>query len=130
IYEKGITLHKKLIPEISPYIPVHKGVKVIEGVSAEELMSVIVENNCRKTWDERYDSAKLLESYGGQAQMAFFVAKASFPFRDRGFYLASVVARPFAAQSSSSSSRRNTMDGSDAVPSARNTIFCVSASFS
>ena len=130
IYEKGITLHKKLIPEISPYIPVHKGVKVIEGVSAGELMSVIVENNCRKTWDERYDSAKLLESYGGQAQMTFFVAKASFPFRDRGFYLASVVARPFTAQSSSSSSRRSTIDGSEPVPSARNTIFCVSASFS
>lgn len=130
IYEKGITLHKKLIPEISPYIPVHKGVRVIEGVSAGELMSVIVENNCRKTWDERYDSAKLLESYGGQAQMTFFVAKAGFPFRDRGFYLASVVARPFTVHSSSSSSRRNTIDGSEPVPSARNTIFCVSASFS
>jgi hypothetical protein len=132
IYEKGITMHRKLIPEISPYIPVHKGVKVIEGVAAEELVPVITEYNCRKTWDERYNSAQVLESYGGQAQTAFLIAKGGFPFRDRGLYLASVVAHPFANQSSpsSSSSRRSTVAGSTQVPSARNTIYCVSASFS
>lgn len=132
VYEKGITLQKKLIPEISPYIPVHKGVKVIEGVAAEEIVPVITEYDCRKTWDERYDSAKVLESYGSQAQTAFLIAKGTFPFRDRGFFLASVVARPFTNRSSpsSSSSRRSTVDGSTLVPSARDTIFCVSASFS
>jgi hypothetical protein len=132
VYEKGITMHKKLIPEISPYIPVHKGVKVIEGVAAEEIVPVITEYNCRKTWDERCDSARVLESYGGQAQTIFQTAKAGFPFRDRGFFLASVVARPLANQSSpsSSSSRRNTVGRSMQVPSAHNTILCVSASFS
>jgi len=132
VYEKGITMHKKLIPEISPYIPVYKGVKVIEGVAAEEIVPVITEYSCRKTWDERCDSARVLESYGGQAQTAFQTAKAGFPFRDRGFFLASVVARPFANQSSpsSSSSRRNTVGRSPQVPSVHNTILCVSASFS
>lgn len=140
IYEKGITMHKKLIPEISPYIPVHKGVKVIEGLSAEELVPVISEYNCRRSWDERYSSATVVESYGSQAQTAFLTAKGSFPFRDRGFFLASVVARPSTNQSSSSSgsspspsssssSRRSTVAG-PVQPSARNTIFCVTASFS
>ena len=132
VYEKGITMHKKLIPEISPYVPVHKGVKVIEGVAAEEIVPVITEYNCRKTWDERCDSARVLESYGGQAQTAFQIAKASFPFRDRGLFLASVVARPFANRSSpsSSSSRQSTVGRSTQVPPAHNTILCVSASFS
>lgn len=130
VYDKGITMHKKLVPEISPYIPVHKAVKVIEGVSAEELSSVIAEYDCRRTWDERYDSAKVFESYGGQAWTGFLVGKGGFPFRDRGFYVASVVARPFTSSAFSSSARRSTVDGSGQPPSARNTIFCVSASFS
>ncbi|PPQ79818.1 hypothetical protein CVT25_002972 [Psilocybe cyanescens] len=110
--DKGMVVQKKLIPEISPFIPVHKGFKVIEGVSAEEIAAVITEYDCRKTWDERYDSARLLESYGGQARTAFLVAKGGFPFRDRGFYLASAMAR-------------------EHVPTtAPNAIFCVSASFS
>ncbi|KAF9528945.1 hypothetical protein CPB83DRAFT_290911 [Crepidotus variabilis] len=131
VNDKALVVQKKLIPEISPYIPVHKVIKVIEGVSAEELASVISEYDCRRKWDEKYDSAQVLESYGGQARTAFLVAKGTFPFRDRGFYVASVVARPFLSISNSSTfSRRNTMDVTDHSPSARNTIFCISASFS
>jgi hypothetical protein len=138
--DKGMVVEKKLMPEISPFIPVHKGFKVIEGVSAEELASVILELDCRKTWDERFDSARVLEAYGGQARTTFMVAKGGFPFRDRGFYLANVMARehnPFSSSSSSFSSAsslslvsssRQVADQSPSAP--RNAIFCVTASFS
>ena len=155
--EKGLLVQKKVIPEISPYIPVHRGVKVIEGVPAEELAEVIMEFDCRKTWDEWYDSARVLESYGGSARTIFSVSKAGFPFRDRGFCLANVTARAHVPASSSPSlSRRNTGGigvsngssiGTDNIGSnggvgevtdhatsssttSRNAIFCVSASFS
>ena len=137
--DKGMVVEKKLMPEISPFIPVHKGFKVIEGVSAEELASVILELDCRKTWDERFDSARVLEAYGGQARTTFMVAKGGFPFRDRGFYLANVMARehnPFSSSSSFASasslslasSSRQVADQSPSAP--RNAIFCVTASFS
>ena len=153
--EKGLLVQKKLIPEISPFIPVHRGVKVIEGVSAEELTEVIMEFDCRKRWDDWYDSARVLESYGGSARTMFFVAKAGFPFRDRGFCLANVTARAYVPASSSPAlSRRNTGgigagnsssistdnnggNGGEATDhptssstTSRNAIFCVSASFS
>ncbi|KAF8810420.1 hypothetical protein BYT27DRAFT_7186494 [Phlegmacium glaucopus] len=155
VSEKGLSVQKKIIPEISPFIPVHRGVKVIEGVSAEELAEVIMEFDCRKTWDDRYDSARVLESYGGSARTMFFIAKAGFPFRDRGLYLANVTARAYVpASSSPSMSRRNTGTGSSSSigtgnnggnggvgeasdhptssssTTSRNAIFCVSASFS
>ncbi|KAF8972730.1 hypothetical protein BDZ97DRAFT_1782409 [Flammula alnicola] len=126
--DKGVIVQRKVMPEISPFIPVHKGFKVIEGVSAEELAAVINEFDCRKTWDERYDSARVLESYGGQARTTFLVAKGGFPFRDRGFYLANVMAREHMPLSSLS--RRNTGEVAEQSPTARNAIFCVSASFS
>ena len=126
VTEKGLPIHKKLVPEISPVIPVHRGLKVIQGVSAEELASVIMEANCRKKWDDRYDSTLVLESFGGESRTAFSVSKAGFPWRDRGFYVASVMARTY-----SPFSRRNTGSGEVAERSngARNAIFCVSASF-
>jgi len=154
VSEKGLLVQKKVIPEISPFIPVHRGVKVVEGVSAEEMAEVIMEFDCRKMWDDRYDSARVLESFGGSARTMFFVAKAGFPFRDRGFCLASVTARAYVPASSSPS--RNTggigagssssidtgNNGGNGVGEAtdhptssssatsRNAIFCVSASFS
>lgn len=132
--DKGMVVEKKLMPEISPFIPVHKGFKVIEGVSAEELASVILELDCRKTWDERFDSARVLEAYGGQARTTFMVSKGGFPFRDRGFYLANVMARehnPFSSSSSSLSRTSSSRQVADQSPSApQNAIFCVAASFS
>lgn len=129
VSEKGMLVHRKLVPEISSVFPVHKGSKVIEGVSAEELASVIRETECRKTWDDRFDSACVFESFGGESKTSFLTAKGGFLFRDRGFYLASVMAR---AHIPASLSRRNTSRGDVAEQSngARNAIFCVSASFS
>ncbi|KAG6852904.1 hypothetical protein C0991_008273 [Blastosporella zonata] len=129
VSEKGLPVHRKLAPEICSVIPVHKGCKVIEGVSAEELAAVITEPECQKKWDDRYDSSFILESFGGPARTSFVVSKAGFPWRDRGFYVASVMARAFAAPSTS---RRNTSAGEVAEQSngVRNAVFCVSASFS
>ncbi|KAJ3511182.1 hypothetical protein NLJ89_g4249 [Agrocybe chaxingu] len=128
VSDKGMVVQRKLMPEISPFIHVHKGFKVIEGVSAEELAAVIMESDCRKTWDERFDSASVLQSYGASARTSFLVAKGGFPFRDRGFYIASVMARaPNTPQASLS--RRNS-GVAEQSPTARNAIFCVSASFS
>ena len=140
ISDKGLPVHRKLIPEISPIIPVHKGSKVIEGVSAEELACVITQFECRKRWDDRFDSAKVLESFGGEAKTVFLSSKAGFPFRDRGFYLASVMARAHVPPLFLS--RRNTGVGGgggggsngeggehSSSSGVKNAIFCVSASF-
>ncbi|EAU90367.2 hypothetical protein CC1G_00751 [Coprinopsis cinerea okayama7 len=130
VSDKGVTVLRKTIPEVSPIIPVHKGFKVIEGASAEELASVIADDNCRKIWDDRFDSARTLESYGNSCRTLFLTAKGGFPFRDRGFYLASVTARtqpPAPSQTSSALSRRNTNDTADQT---KNALFVVQASFS
>ncbi|KAJ7493327.1 hypothetical protein B0H11DRAFT_2005919 [Mycena galericulata] len=111
--DKGLSVRRKLSPEISPVIQVHKGEKVIEGVSAEELAAI------------RFDSATVLESYGADCRTTFLVAKAGFPFRDRGFYVASVLARAHVAPS-----RRPTGEVAEQSNGMRNAIFCVSASFS
>ncbi|KAJ7230566.1 hypothetical protein GGX14DRAFT_411447 [Mycena pura] len=123
--DKALSIRRKLCSEISPVIQVHKGEKVIQGVSAEELAAIVTEFNCRKKWDERLDSATILESYGADCRTAFVVAKAGFPFRDRGFYLASLIAR-----SHVSPSRRPAGDVAEQSNGLRNAIFCVSASFS
>jgi hypothetical protein len=125
VSDKGVVVERKLIPSISPFIPVHKGSKVIEGVSAEEVAAVINGLDCRKVWDERFDSALVLQSYGGQTKTMFMTAKGGFPFRDRGFYLANVMAREHLPNST-----RRTGEVAEQSPTTRNAIFCVSASFS
>lgn len=126
VNDKGMSVSRRLAPEISPGIPVHRGEKVIEGVSAEELASVITEYDCRKKWDDRFDSAYLLESFGAECRTSFVVSKSGFPFRDRGFYLASVMAR---AHVPPPLPRRSTGDVAEQSNGTRNAIFCVSASF-
>lgn len=89
----GLNVHRKLISEVSPVVPVHRGTKIIEGVSAEELASVILHDSCRKEWDDKFDSSRVFESFGWGCETGFTVMKGGFPFRDRGFYLARVIAR-------------------------------------
>ncbi|KAJ3534294.1 hypothetical protein NM688_g7158 [Phlebia brevispora] len=98
------------------------GEKVIEGVSADEVASVLSSYECRKLWDTRFDSVHLLESFGAESHTAFLVTKGGFPFRDRGFYLANVTARTTLARRAAGESEQ-TADG-------RTTVFLVSASFS
>ncbi|KAF8634618.1 hypothetical protein AX15_000823 [Amanita polypyramis BW_CC] len=90
----GLGVYRKLISEVSPIVPVHRGTKIIEGVSAEELAGAILHDSCRKEWDDRFDSSRVFESFGWGCETGFTVLKGGFPFRDRGLYLAKVVARP------------------------------------
>jgi hypothetical protein len=119
ISEKGFPLHRKLSPEISPSLPVYKGERVIEGISAEEIAAVVTSYDARTRWDERFVGGHVLEAFAGAggAHTAFTVSKASFPFRDRGFYLASILAR----------GQREGKEGSS--DSRSPPLFCVSASF-
>ncbi|THH28692.1 hypothetical protein EUX98_g5497 [Antrodiella citrinella] len=123
--EKDFPVYRKVADQISPVIPVHRGEKVIEGVAAEEVASVIMSYDCRKQWDTRFDTANTLESFGAGSHTAFVVTKGGFPFRDRGFYLANIVAR----QAIPPGSRRSPGD-SEPPNDNRSAIFCVSASFS
>jgi len=133
ISEKGFPLYRKLAPEISTTLPVYKGEKVIEGISAEEIAAVVTSCDARKRWDERFVGAHVLEAFAGAggAHTAFAVNKASFPFRDRGFYLASIFARGGGGSGeggkdgagASTSSSSSTSDGRSPP------LFCVSASF-
>lgn len=126
VSEKDFPVHRKLDAEISPIIPVHRAEKVIEGVSAEEVASVLTSNDCRKQWDTRFDSAHVFEVFGAEAHTEFVVMKGGFPFRDRGFYLASLLARETVPPSLS---RRSTGE-SEQTQDTRAAIYCVSASFS
>ena len=123
ISEKGFPLHRKLSPEISTSLPVYKGERVIEGISAEEIAAVVTSYDARKRWDDRFVDAQVLEAFAGAggAHTAFTVGKASFPFRDRGFYLASILARGGGSQREG--------NGREGDSSRSPPFFCVSASF-
>ena len=117
----GFAVHKKLETEVSTSIPVHRGEKVIEGFAAEDVASVLASYECRRAWDDKFDSAVILEDYGAGCQSGFTVLKGGFPFRDRGFYTASVIARvaPDVAP------KRN----SRATGGAATVIYCATASY-
>ena len=89
----GFAVHKKLETEVSTSIPVHRGEKVIEGFAAEDVASILASYECRRVWDDKFDSGVILEDYGAGCHSAFTILKGGFPFRDRGFYTASVMAR-------------------------------------
>ena len=127
VSEKDFPVRRKLCEEISSVIPVHKGEKVIEGVSAEEVASVLSSYDSRKQWDTRFDSASVFETFGSEAHTAFVVTKGGFPFRDRGFYLATLCTRN---SITNTSSRRATTDSEQQGDTGRAAIFIVSASFS
>ena len=124
--DKGCSVHRKMCPEISPVIPIHKGEKVIEGVSAEEVASVIASYDTRKEWDTQFSSAQVFQVFRDGCHTAFAVSKGGFPFRDRGFYLASVLGR---AKPTRTRARTREGEGEGSNDS-RTAIFCVSASFS
>lgn len=123
ITDKGLGIHRRVSPEVSPAIPVHKGEKVIEGFTAEEVASVVFSYDCRKHWDDRFGSVCILEEFGLDCHTAFLTTKGGFPFRDRGFYLSSLLAREEKQAASEGPSGVQSPTG---VPSA---IYCISASF-
>ena len=124
--DKGCSVHRRICPEISPTMAIHKGEKVIEGISAEEVASVIASYDCRKQWDTQFSSAQVFQVFRDGCHTAFVVNRGGFPFRDRGFYLASVLAR---AKPTRTRARTREGEGENSNDS-RTAIFCVSASFS
>ncbi|KIK93150.1 hypothetical protein PAXRUDRAFT_829255 [Paxillus rubicundulus Ve08.2h10] len=132
VSDKGFSVQRKLFPEISPLIPVHKGEKVIEGVSAEEVSSIVTSYDCRKTWDDKFGSAVVLEQFGAKCHTAFLVSKGGFPFRDRGFFVASLLARsklPQAVGSDGGVGVGTSGNEPGSSQETRTVTFCVSCSF-
>ena len=89
----GLFVRRRMMQSISSTTHVQRGDKVVEGLTAEDILSAISSIGCRKLWDEKVDGSMLLESYGNGAATGFFTTKASFPFRGRAFHLASLTAR-------------------------------------
>jgi hypothetical protein len=87
ISEKGFPLHRKLALEISASLPVYRGERVIEDISAEEIAVVVTSYDARTRWDEHFVGAHMLEVFAGAggAHTAFTMSKVGFPFCDRGF---------------------------------------------
>ncbi|KAG9313239.1 hypothetical protein JVU11DRAFT_6701 [Chiua virens] len=132
VSDKGFSVKRKVFPDISSLIPVHKGEKVIEGVSAEEVLSIVTSYECRKTWDDRFASAIVLEQFGAKCHTAFITSKGGFPFRDRGFLVASMVARsklPQPAGLDREVGVGNPGNESGSSQESRVVLFCGSASF-
>jgi hypothetical protein len=117
----GFAVHKKLETEVSTSIPVHRGEKVIEGFAAEDVATVLASYECRRGWDDKFDSAVILEDYGAGCHSGFTVLKGGFPFRDRGFYTASVIARVAHDVASKRDSR--------VAGGASTVIYCATASY-
>ncbi|KAJ9476018.1 hypothetical protein PHBOTO_006091 [Pseudozyma hubeiensis] len=89
----GLYVRRKLMESISSTVLVQRGDKVVQGLSAEDLLDVVSNPRSRKQWDDKVDSTTMLESYGDGCFTSFMTTKASFPFRGRAFHLASLTAR-------------------------------------
>jgi hypothetical protein len=103
----GITVRKKMIPRISEVLPVYRGDKIVQGLSADSILSLVSASGCRSTWDERIELATPLTSYGYGVKTDLLATKPVFPFKGRLFHVASVNATvrvPSASATSSTSS--------------------------
>ena len=54
VTDKGLLVRHELSFEILPTIPIHRGETVIEGVSAEEVSSIVINYGCRKHWGDPF----------------------------------------------------------------------------
>ncbi|GAA5849765.1 hypothetical protein JCM8547_000556 [Rhodosporidiobolus lusitaniae] len=105
----GAVVRKKLLPRLSPELPVYRGDKIVQGLTADEVAAVVSATGCRKQWDERIESAVPLASYGHGITTAVLTTKPVFPFKGRAFYVASVNASvkvPSASSAASTSTVR------------------------
>ena len=89
----GCVVRKRLVPSVSDVIPVLRGDRVVEGVTADQLVAVINSPGARKQWDERVESVGPLESFGNGCVTSLLTTKSAYlTFRGRVFYLASTQA--------------------------------------
>ncbi|KAI5475230.1 Lipid-binding START domain protein [Pseudohyphozyma bogoriensis] len=112
----GTVVRKKVINKVSEVLPVFRGDKIVQGLTAEEIASVVSAVGCRKAWDERIDTAIPLATYGHGLSTAVLTAKPVFPFKGRIFHVASVNAQVRVPSASAGSSTSTV-------------VFCASASY-
>lgn len=119
----GLLVQKRTFPTVSTAHPVHRASRVFQGCTPEEVIGAVAATSTRKAWDDRIDSVVPLEVYAGGVTAAFVTASCAFPFRDRGFYLASLTAKAEGDFSSSGG------PGTPTTGATTTTIFHVSTSF-
>lgn len=89
----GTVVRKKIIPRVSETLPVFRGDKIVQGLMAEEIASIVSAVGCRKAWDERVETAIPLASYGHGCSTFVMTTKPTFPFKGRIFHVATVNAQ-------------------------------------
>ncbi|GAA5994232.1 hypothetical protein JCM5350_001813 [Sporobolomyces pararoseus] len=86
-------VRKKIIPKISETVPIYRGDKIVQGLTAEEILSIVTSAGSRKHWDEKIESCKILESFGNGIKTMALLTKPSFPFfKGRIFFTSTVTA--------------------------------------
>lgn len=98
------SVYKKIVPHVSDVFPVYRGDRVIEGVTAEEMVSALSAFSSRPLWDDRVETSSLLESYGHGCTTALLTTKPNFPFKGRLLQVAQVNAQMQIPSSSATSS--------------------------
>ncbi|CAO1618345.1 unnamed protein product [Parajaminaea phylloscopi] len=88
----GLFIRRKLMQSISSTVAVQRGDKVVQGLTAEDMVAVVANLSCRRQWDERVENTRVLECFGDGASTSFVTTTGAFPFRGRGFYLSNITA--------------------------------------
>ncbi|KZT41749.1 hypothetical protein SISSUDRAFT_1000411 [Sistotremastrum suecicum HHB10207 ss-3] len=125
VSDKGFPIYRKSQSRISGAMPIYRGAKVIEGVTAEDVAGAVMSFDSRKMWDDKFESGTVLQAFTGAAQTSFITTTGGFPFRGRGFLVASVMAK--LGQPSTTNATKASSNQHD--QSYASTIFCASASF-
>ncbi|GAA5880465.1 hypothetical protein JCM3774_005201 [Rhodotorula dairenensis] len=115
----GVVVRKKVLPRISPTIPVYRGDKIVQGLTADEIASIVTSAGCRKSWDDRVDAATPLASYGHGVTTLALVTKPTFPFRGRFFQVATANAAVKVPSASSGASTSTVLFAASASYSPR-----------
>lgn len=93
VTEKGsASVYKKTVPQISETFPVYRADQVIQGVTAEEMVATLCAVSSRPLWDDRLETARLLDSYGYGCTTHLLTTKPTFPFKARLLQTANVHA--------------------------------------
>lgn len=107
--KSGGIARKKIVPLISETVPVFRADKILEGLTAEQVMSIVSHQELKAQWDDRIESYQALESYGSGCSTGIMITKAPFiAFRKRIFHLSSASAQ-FRVPSASASSSTSTV---------------------
>lgn len=112
----GTTVRKKAIARVSETLSVYRGDRIVQGMTADEIASIVSNVGCRKAWDDRVDTAIPLATYGHGCSSFALTIKPNFPWKGRIFYVSSVNAQVRVPSASSTSSTSTV-------------LFCASASF-